>query len=1194
MILKKLTATGFKSFADKTEFEFNRGITCIVGPNGCGKSNVVDAIKWVLGEQSAKSLRGTQMLDVIFNGSGTRKPGGMAQVDLTFDNSDGTLAVDQTEVVVSRRLYRSGESEYLINKQISRLKDVRELFLDTGVGVDAYSVIEQGRVDVLLQANPTERRLIFEEAAGISKYKLRKKEALRRLERVNQNLLRVQDIVEEVEKRLRSVKLAAGKARNYQTYMQQLRELRSRYALSEYHRLRTTQDELTRETNDLSDLVTKIRTDLSNLDAKTSQSNVRIADLEREISQAESRLLTVQSQIAGHQERIEQSNRRVADQQNLLERSKERLAGFDDQMASLDGRLSEQQKNAETIEAELQLAEQEQSHYQEEDRGCAHELNDSKSQLETAKTTAIDSARQAGRLQNEIQGFTIHQQTLAKERGRLSEREAIVVRDLEEATSRRQSLATKQGEIDALIQDKKRTLDETTTRIGEAAQQRAALLDQLAAAKEFRSGLESRRQLLEEMDRKHEGLLAGAREILEQRDADSSGQKFNYVLGAVGELFETDVSHAKIVEAVLGDVEKYLVVSQRDHLLADQESLGELSGRVQAFCLDQVPPAIGGPDLSGQEGFVANLLDWVRYPEVLGKLARLLLGRTYVIENIEHAQKIAALIPAAGRFVSLAGVVFEADGRVSVGTLGADTGMISRRSELRELERELTEVTARIDSLSERQRQTESEVSHLEAVQEELRKAVFAASTQRVETQAAINSVEEQLRKLSAEQPIIASEMAMIDKRLTDLQAQEATARETMTTVEARGRDSEAIVQQSQARIEELSQRRSTISEKITASRVRIGELMQRRASVAEQMRDLQAAKIQLQSDRDKAQHDVVEAQERIEQSQRLIAEAQATLEALSTENTELQHRSMTLRQERDGLREAVDQFSRDSRRLRNDLEKVEAELHERQIKLQEIRVRCEDLVGRIAEELSVDLAAQYETYQPDSQEDWPAVEAEINDLRAKIERLGNVNLDAITEQEELETRQKFLSDQLADLRSSETQLQTLIDKLNEESQQRFLDTFNAVHDHFAALFKKLFGGGKAELTLLDPNDVLECGIEIMARPPGKEPQSISLLSGGEKTMTAIALLMAVFRSRPSPFVLLDEVDAALDEANNSRFNHVVQEFVSLSQFIVITHSKRTMSMADVMYGVTMQEAGVSKRVSVKFEDDNSRETAVA
>lgn len=1193
MILKKLTATGFKSFADKTEFDFDRGITCIVGPNGCGKSNVVDAIKWVLGEQSAKSLRGKNMLDVIFNGSGTRKSSGMAQVDLTFDNADGTLTIDQSEVVISRRLYRSGESEYLINKKPARLKDIRELFLDTGVGVDAYSVIEQGRVDLMLQANPQERRAIFEEAAGINKYKHQKKEALRRLERVNQNLQRVQDVVEELEKRLRSVKLAAGKARNYEQYVGRLRELRSRHALSEYHRLRVAHDELTQVTSELHDRVTAIRTELSANEARTSETNVRIVDVEREIQEVESRLSAVQSQITALQERIAAAERRIVDQQGLLDRSRERLSHFDEQVASLNERMTAQREAAAVIETDLAAIIEEQKACQADDTACAHELNDRKSKLDEAKESIFELARRTSQLNNEIQGYSIQRESIHVQKAKLEARAEEITRSLDAAEASQSEKRTFKAAIERSIAEKTAGLEETKARIAEVAQQRAALLEQIAAAKEYRSGLESRRQLLAEMDRKHEGLLAGAKEILERRDGDESRQTFNYVRGAVGEVFETDVVHAKIVEAVLGSLETHLIVTERDRLVADLEQLGELTGRVHAFCLDAIPPYIGAPDLGEQEGFIAKLIDWVRVPEDCQRLARHLLGRTYVVENTGAAARLSKL-DAGARFVTMDGVVWESDGRLGIGSLGSDTGLISRRSEMRELSRELEEVAARIQSLTADLQGRESEVSHLEELQQNLRTALYEANTERVEVQAALNNLDNTIRQLSNEKPHVLNDLESLTRRLSEIDAKEDAARQSLTVVEARYLESEQLAGSLQGEIDELTVKRQAIAERITAARVRVGELSQRRTSVADSIRELDKAAIQLDADRQRANRDVFEAQERIEQSQAQIDEAKTALAQLTEENTQLMHRSMALRQERDNLREACEQFARDARRMRSDLETVEAELHEREIKLQEVRVRIEDLTTRIAEELSVDLVAQYETYTPDEQEDWPAIEAEINELRQKIDRLGNVNLDAIREQDELEERLQFLTQQLEDLRTSEKQLAALIERLNKESEIRFLETFNAVADHFSKLFKKLFGGGKAEVVLLDPNDVLECGIEITARPPGKEPRNISQLSGGEKTMTAISLLMAVFRSRPSPFVLLDEVDAALDEANNMRFANVVKEFVELSQFIVITHSKRTMSVADVMYGVTMQEAGVSKRVSVRFDDERPTSSAVA
>ncbi len=1192
MILKKLTATGFKSFADKTEFEFGSGITCIVGPNGCGKSNVVDAFKWVLGEQSAKSLRGKQMLDVIFNGSGSRKSSGMAQVDLTFDNADHTLPTDQTEVVVSRRLYRSGESEYMLNKQVCRLKDIREMFLDTGIGVDAYSVIEQGRVDVLLQANPYDRRQIFEEAAGISKYKVRKKEAQRRLERVNQNLLRIQDIVEEIEKRLRSVKLAAGKARNYKAASQRLRELRSRYALSEYHRLRVGRDMHQQQVDELRDKVTRLRTGLSRNEADASDAGVRINELEQALSQVESRLLTVQAQISAHEERIAASERRIEDQTEVLNKSRERLAGFDGQMESLEQRLAAQRESGEAAQRDLDSVQDELKGLLDEDRVCAGDLNETQRRLEDEKAGIIDLLRRTSQLRNEIQGLNLQHDSLAEQKVKLDERDAAVAAELTQDMQHRDALQTRLGDIRQLITDQNAKLEETKARAESVARERSKLVDQHAAAKEYRSGLQSRRQVLAEMDRRHEGLLAGAREILERRDADETKQAFSYVRGAVGELFEADVAHASIVEAVLGNLEKYLVVDSRDALLADRETLAELSGRVHAYCLDAVRTPIAGPDLSQQEGFIANLVDWVRYPEDCARLARHLLGRTYVVESMEDARRMAPLDPGGARFVTMDGIVWEPDGRVGLGSLGSDTGLISRRSALRKLDEDLEEVEQRIVRLAEQLRQTESEASHLDQVQQDLRGAVYEANTQRVECEAQLASVENSARHLSEERPLIASEVSILVARMAETREKEKAGSEALEHLEHKNTAGERMIAELQAKVESLAGRRAAVGEQITAARVRVGELTQRRAAAAQAVQELESARIQLQADRDKANRDVAEAQQLIDQSHRQTDSARTSLAELSREHETLKERSAELREERDAKRLAIEELSIEAKQLRRELDETEETLHERQIKLQEIRVRLEDLAARVAEELSVDLEQQYETYVPDDEEDWSAVEAEIEELRRKIDRLGNVNLDAIDEQEELETRLAFLQEQLGDLRTSEKQLNSLIEKLNAESVSRFLETFTAVQGHFTALFRKLFGGGKAELRLMDETNILESGIEITARPPGKEPQSISLLSGGEKTMTAIAMLMAVFRSRPSPFVLLDEVDAALDEANNVRFNHVIQEFCELSQFVVITHAKRTMSVADVIYGVTMQEAGVSKRVSVRFEEEPKQAVA--
>lgn len=1188
MILRKLILQGFKSFADRTEFDFDRGITGIVGPNGCGKSNIVDAIKWVLGSQSAKSLRGSQMLDVIFNGSGTRKSSGMAQVDLVFENADRRLPIDQTEVTVTRRLYRSGESEYLINKQVCRLKDVRELFLDTGIGVDAYSVIEQGRVDSLLRANPLDRRTIFEEAAGISKYKVRKREAQRRLERVNQNLLRLQDIIEELERRLRSIKLQAGKARNYQAYSQRLKELRSTFALAEYHRLTQSHTELTRVISELSDASTQLRTALSEHEAAISRANIDVIEVERTISDVEAGLMTVQTQITAHQERVATSGQRIEEQIALMDRCHARLVGLEQQVSDLAGKLERQTAEGERIEAGLTEANAEIAKLQGEDHRLVTELNASAARLEDEKAGIMELLRRTAQINNELQGLMIQQENFAGQRTRLEARDVEVAAQMTDLHQRRATLEARQADLDRLLADQNAALDDARAKSAAVAAHRTQLLDQMASAKERRSALESRRQVLDELDRKREGLLAGVREVLEQRDADSTGARFGYVRGAVGELIETDVANALVVEAALGEHEQYLVVPTRENLLTDQEALTSIGSRVLAYCLDQVPPLLGGPDLASQEGVVAPLMDWVRYPGECERLVRHLLGRTYVVATSADAQRLCDLFPGQARFVTRDGAVFEVDGRVALGALGRGAGIVSRRSELRELGTQLDVVAGEIAELGQSLGATESEAGHLEHVQQELRAAVFQANTQRVEVQATLSSLGEALRKLSVEQPLIAQQVAALAQQIGDAQRRSDEGRGTLSQLQSEHAETERIIAQLQTSLEGLRAQRQQLGELMTQARVRAGQLVQQRHAVADAVHQIRATLSTLESERNGAEQDVTNARARIEQLQRATAEAQASLEELSQQREVLSAEAAKQRERREALRRDIDERNAELRRLRAELEQVEGRLHAQEVQSHEVRVRLDDLTARVREELGVDLAEQYAGYTP-TEQDLVAVEAEITELREKIERLGNVNLDAISEQEEHEKRHGFLVAQRDDLRLSEKQLTELITKLNAESEQRFMRTFSEVREHFSALFKKLFGGGKAEIFLENTSDVLETGIEIMARPPGKELQTMTLLSGGEKTMTAIALLLAVFKTHPSPFALLDEVDAALDEANNSRFNHVIREFVENTQFLVITHSKRTMSIADVLYGITMQEAGVSRRISVKFENEGAQ-----
>lgn len=1212
MFLKRLTCHGFKSFADKTDFDFMPGITAIVGPNGCGKSNVVDAIKWVLGEQSARSLRGRQMMDVIFNGSGTRRSSGMAQVDLVFDNSDHRLPCDQTEVTITRRLYRSGESEYLVNNQACRLKDVRELFLDTGIGVDAYSIIEQGKVDLLLQANPAERRLIFEEAAGISRYKARKREAIRKLERVEQNLLRLADIVEEVEKRLRSVKYQAGKARSYQSYAARLRELRAGFSLAEYHRLTQRDQELSARVAERTDRATQLRTEIDKAEADSAGHDGEILRLDAEIRDAEQQLLTILAEITANQERIAQSRQRVEEQTRARGRAQARLFAEQRRAAALAEQMETEGRAAEEVEAELRARQELVDALHRQDQEMSKELAALQAQLDDEKAGIIELLRRTANLHNDISKLDLHRENLTEQKGRLAARDAVIREELARLLEQKAQIEARSREIQSLLSAQMQRLEEKKAEARRLDATRAELDGELAGAKEHRSGLLSRKQVLLDLDRRHEGVDTGVREVLDRKAADEerashppeSGQEtrlpaFGYVRGMVADLISADVSHAMLIEAALGEADQHLVVTDTAGLLADAEFFAGLQGRVHTICLDRLPPLVNDRSFADQPGFVANAIDLVQYPDDMERLARHLFGKTVIVHTLDDALRLSALIPSGHRFVTMAGQVLEPDGRITMGPAGTRAGLISRKSELREIDHQIDEVEQRIAVLTDRRARMSAEAEHLSNVQQELRTAIYEARTAEVETNSALASNTEAIGRLMHEQPLIACEVESLERQIAEAAERARAGQASLKELEQQNAEREAHVQRLTDRIDLLAAQRSSLAERLTEARVQAGQLLQKRASLVESRRALRESHRVAVEAVHGARTEAEDCLRRLDQLERGILSAESRLAELFRAKEERSRDALARRRERDRLRQAIEHLSAHARQCRSELEEAESQLHAIQLEHQEVRVRRDELLARVRDELQIDLAAQYAGYQH-AEQDWAAVESEIADLRQKIERLGNVNLDAIAEQQQLEDRAAFLTKQRDDLTTSKKQLEELIERLNAESRGRFKQTFEQVRVHFQELFRKLFGGGKADLLLERPEngsepDILEAGIEIQAHPPGKEPQSISLLSGGEKTMACIALLLAIFKSRPSPFAILDEVDAAMDEANNERFNRIIREFLTQSQFILITHTKRTMSIADIMYGVTMQEAGVSKRVAVKFENESPEtESAVA
>ncbi len=1207
MRLAKLTLCGFKSFADKTEIPFDHPITGIVGPNGCGKSNVVDAIKWVLGELSAKSLRGGGMMDMIFNGSSTRKPSGMASVTLTFDNTDRTLPLDFQTVSVTRQLYRDGSSDYLINNQRARLRDIRELFLDTGIGNDAYSIIEQGKVARMLESNAADRREIFEEAAGVSRFKARKKEAQRKLERTEQNLVVSRQRLEDLERRLRSVKIQAGKARSFKEYTQRLTELRLAYALAEYHKLKG-------QLAQVADQLEQAQADHALAARHLGQHETDIADAQtKRQSIAQEQKQVEHDRLAQRSERDQAEQRRQFAQSSIADvtaqsqrdqKRSEELAARSEQLrqelAQHKSRIAELLATRQAIEDRLAAA---QAAYTAQQ----HELNQKRSRLEDEKAGIFSLMRRTSQLHNELSALDTFAKNLASARQKLDQRASEVTGELERLLTARDDHSTRHDEACQLIDAQSAQLDHYKSQASQLDAQVRELSQRLAGLKEQRSGLNSRRALLQEMQDTQAGVSDPVKAVLARK---ATGSTFAFVRGLFAQMLEADVEHARIVEAALGDYAQALVVDSLGDLCDDQvggQAIRSLAGRVTFLPIDRAGHAIDqGVTLPPQASLVVDL---VRYDPALSALVWRLLGRTVVVPTLENAMMLRAVLPWGYRFVTQAGELLEIDGRVVAGpwteaSMGGGGGLIARRSELSLLQSQLAQLDAAIARDQQNLAGLSDKAAHIEAVTQELRQGIYEANTVRVELQSRLESLATQIAKLEREQPVIAAETEQIHRQLRHADDQRVHQQDEARRLEDDSAARQTAVGELESAITALSQTVEASRDQVTAVRVEAGKITEQLGAAQQQSRQAEIAAADVARQHHLLQDHLATHAQRLAQYQQTLAQAQQASLAAQAQLDQLDAALESVTQRLVGADAAIHELQQSLPQKRSAVEDADAQIHQLRINRRELEVTLDALRQRTAEQLSLDVAQEYERQSgstataagcegqtPGFWINWSAVESEINELRGKVERLGNVNVEAISEQEQLEKDVEALGTQVHDIDAGKTQLEQLITQINLDSRKRFEEAFQLIRENFAGqngLFRRLFGGGKADILLLPDEagniDILESPIEITAKPPGKEPQSLSLLSGGEKAMTAVALLMAIFQSKPSPFAILDEVDAPLDEANVQRFAGILKSFLDRSHFIVITHNKGTMQTCDVLYGITMQERGVSKRVSVKFD----------
>jgi len=1195
MRLEKVILNGFKSFADKTEFVFDSPITAIVGPNGCGKSNVVDAVKWVLGEQSVKSLRSGHMADVIFGGSTSRKPLGAADVTLVMSNSDGAesrmLPIEADEVQVSRKIYKSGESEYRINGKICRLKDIKEMFMDTGVSAKAYSILEQGQVEYLVSASKQDRRFIFEEAAGISKYKAHKKEALRKLDRTEQNLLRLADILGEVGKRLRSVKLQAGKARNYLQYTQRLKDLQVNYSLVEYAKILAQTNDRKQSLGRISEQFEALAAEVDREDAQLSSLGENIIEAEHKLSSTGNRLVSVQSKIEQKLQRVEFLRTRVAELQQRKESAAEKAERLAEQRSVFEKNSSQYESESQSCEKMLEEKSRDVKVLEEGIQKVNAECLSLESQLEDEKSGIIDIVRRTAQLHNEVQSISVYRDNLSNQKDRLAGRAETARAELEDLLTEKAQHNARLGDIEKVLGELEQSLQSKRENADEIEESLKADHKQLVHSKEAASALNSELAILTDMEKRCEGLNPAVKNILQSRSYEDG--RFDYVEGMLADIIEADVEYANAVEAALEGRTDALVSSSTSRMLADSERIAELDGRVNFICLDKIKPLVDDTDLAEFSCVKGRLVEFVKFDSKYTALAWKLLGRILVVETVKDAAELVGRLTDGFKCVTLKGEFIDTEGMVKLGPLGKATGLISRKSRLRQLQDTITNIGEEIAGIEGRIEKSNQTKIHLDKLCKDLRTAVYEANTEKTQISSKLGAIEQNIKRLKEEEPLIASEIDLLAEQIQQSVQKEYDSKQKLHELEVVNNQRTAHIEQLEARYSEKKQEQEASGAKLTDLKIALGQITEQSKALTQAVLSLQN---QMQENRTAAaaareEKDSCIAQ--IAEAERDILNCESAVSELFVEKEQNQNDSRLLQREVEKLVEEKKQTEELIRIKRSEKGQAEHKTNELKIELSQLEVRLQDLVERVREDLQIDLAEAYEDYT-DQDVDWDAIREEISSLKGKIERLGNVNVDAIAEQEGLEQRHEFLTSQVQDLNSSRGQLQQLINRLNKKSREKFQQTFEEIRAHFQEIFRKLFGGGKADIILEDAEDILDAGIEVIARPPGKETRSISLLSGGEKSMTALALLFSVFKAKPSPFCFLDEVDAALDEANNERFNMLVREFQEHSQFIVITHAKRTMSIADVLFGITMQVRGVSKKISVRFGEYDEEPAAVA
>jgi len=1189
MRLDSVEIVGFKSFCDRQEVSFKGGVTGIVGPNGCGKSNISDAINWVLGEQSVKSLRGTSMEDVIFAGSSSRQPLGMAEVNLRVSGLNGNSPDGSPECVVTRRLYRSGESEYLMNGRACRLRDIHELFMDTGLGSKAYSIIEQGKIGQILSSKPADRRAIIEEAAGITKYKARRRQTQLKLEAAQQNLLRVNDIVNEVEKQLESLKRQAAKARRYRAVREEMqgneRVVYGRRFLELMDQARALSERHATEAERERAASVALGTEEAQLEARRQS----LYELEAKLEEVRARLGELTLAVDRHQGRSGYCRQQIAETaaraQEAAREEQELVARVEPLGESLSARRGEEERLREALlaaEGEVRAAEA-------AVQDAASRQGGAEAGQEHAREAQVALMGRVATLQNTRASVAGNAERAAADLLKLAGEREELERERARVGGVREAALLRGSEAEALVAELARGRDEADARAAEARARAESLGRDADSLQSERDSLAGRRASLDEMVATHSAFDEGVRALLGRfapgHGAVPDGEETLDVRGVVADALDTDSRHERALEAFLGDRLQAVLVGDAEQarrgirwLQANGAGRGTFlplaSARTRSDC---------GPlrAIAAQEPKALGLLsDFYRVSGPHAERIRASLPDALVVATLEDALEVAsrqgpiAVTTLAGE--ALRGAMVEGGRDVK--------GLLAPRREVREVAARQEELEGRLVALRSAVAVAQGEATEAAAEARSLEERIHAAEKDLVAVRHELQTAEEERTRLDRKASILEAERSQAEEeraaaavRLAEIeqalgaadvereQGQRRLAELAFALAEARAASEAAQARHAEARTSLVALRERLAAAENESRRIEgdLAELHQRIAGARARGADTALRRGQLEAE--------------LAEVERLLAGALVARDRASGETSVAEDRVREVRNELEGREQSLKERRRERDVLRDALTELEVSRARNGSDLDHVARECHQAVGQTAAEAAAALTDE------DRARDLEALGALVQELRDRLERMGQVNVLAVEQAQEHEERHAFLTAQRQDLLDSIAELDQAVRKIDRASRERFQEAFQIINQHFGETFKQLFGGGTAGLSLIDEEDLLESGIDIMAQPPGKRLQNVMLLSGGEKALTAIALLFAIFQYKPSPFCILDEVDAPLDDANIGRFVKMLEGLKEQTQFVLITHSRKTMSIADQLYGVTMEEPGVSKLVSVRF-----------